>query len=278
MRKNDYFFHVDLPEDLAFVRDELRLAAAVNLHRRGRLTLEDAARVAGLAPAGFVLALKRLCEPAATSTPLELPADVEATAFLDLIESIAKRPGMWGGSPSIADIGHFLNGFLHAVNLMGLPNPCEAWVRWVELRFGIFNTGWHWTRILRNAFGSDEAAVGALPELYRSYLRDRDELGAAGIEAKLRDELRANRICEDPEEAPAPRHDQASAISLAREEGETLGVARAVLTVLRARGIDVPGAVLDRILVEKDPATLQRWLSKAAIVATVSDMIGGDLE
>ncbi|MFT3766701.1 MAG: hypothetical protein QM820_14480 [Minicystis sp.] len=206
MNKISLHFDVDLPEGIVPTVDELRVAAAVNLHGRGRLTLEDAARVAGLAPAGFVAVLDRLREHA-PSQRQEVPRGVEPMGLVELIDSLSKRPGMWVGSSSLADIGHFLNGFRHAVSLMGLPDPLDAWTRWVELRFGVFSPAWHWTRILVHVFGSDEAAIAALPELCRSYLHDRDELGSKGIEAKLWQQATANPVCHEPEETESQRTD-----------------------------------------------------------------------
>jgi hypothetical protein len=58
-------------------------------------------------------------------------------------------------------------------------------------------------------------------------------------------------------------------------QGEAKASARAVLTVLRARGIAVPEGARERILAEKDPARLERWLEKAAVVASVAEMIDG---
>jgi hypothetical protein len=56
-------------------------------------------------------------------------------------------------------------------------------------------------------------------------------------------------------------------------QGEAEANARAVLTVLRARGISVPDAARDRILAQKDPAHLERWLEKAAIAASVAEVL-----
>ena len=57
---------------------------------------------------------------------------------------------------------------------------------------------------------------------------------------------------------------------------ETLaeGQANAVLTVLRARGIAVPEAARKRILAEKDLQRLERWLEKASIVTSITEVIG----
>jgi hypothetical protein len=45
------------------------------------------------------------------------------------------------------------------------------------------------------------------------------------------------------------------------------------LTVLRVRGITVPDAVRERILAEKEPERLERWLEKAAVAASVAAVI-----
>jgi hypothetical protein len=58
-----------------------------------------------------------------------------------------------------------------------------------------------------------------------------------------------------------------------RTEGEAIARARDVLTVLRARGITVPDAARERVLVEKDPERLERWLEKAAVAASVVEVI-----
>jgi glutamine synthetase len=59
-----------------------------------------------------------------------------------------------------------------------------------------------------------------------------------------------------------------------RNEARAEAAARAVLTVLRARGIDVPEAARERILAQKDIECLQRWLEKAAVAASVAEVIG----
>lgn len=45
-------------------------------------------------------------------------------------------------------------------------------------------------------------------------------------------------------------------------------------TVLRARGITVPDAARERIVAEKDPDRLDRWLERAAVVASVAEVLG----
>ncbi len=62
-------------------------------------------------------------------------------------------------------------------------------------------------------------------------------------------------------------------VAQGRVEGRVEGEARALLTVLRGRGIAVPDAVRDRIPAEKDPARLERWLEKAGTASTVTEVL-----
>jgi predicted transposase/invertase (TIGR01784 family) len=56
-------------------------------------------------------------------------------------------------------------------------------------------------------------------------------------------------------------------------EGETVANARAVLTVLRVRGIAVPDAARERILAEKDPARLERWHERAIVATSLAEVL-----
>ncbi|MEO7591877.1 MAG: hypothetical protein ABI134_11760 [Byssovorax sp.] len=56
-------------------------------------------------------------------------------------------------------------------------------------------------------------------------------------------------------------------------KGEATARARDVLTVLRVRGIAVPDAVRELILAQKDPARLESWLEKAAIAASLAEVL-----
>jgi hypothetical protein len=57
-----------------------------------------------------------------------------------------------------------------------------------------------------------------------------------------------------------------------RTEGETAGRAGALLTVLRARRVTVPDAARERILAEKDPVQLDRWIERAVLAGSVADV------
>jgi hypothetical protein len=57
--------------------------------------------------------------------------------------------------------------------------------------------------------------------------------------------------------------------------GEARGEGRAVLTVLDARGVEVPTAVREQILACTDLAQLDVWLRRAATATTAEDVIRG---
>jgi hypothetical protein len=66
-------------------------------------------------------------------------------------------------------------------------------------------------------------------------------------------------------------------VAQGRTEGRTEGrieeAARAVLTALRVRGIAVPEAARERILAQKEPETLERWLERAIVAASFAEVL-----
>ena len=58
-----------------------------------------------------------------------------------------------------------------------------------------------------------------------------------------------------------------------RDEGRAEEAARAVLTVLRVRGLTVPDEARERILAQKDPERLERWHERAIVAASVAEVI-----
>ena len=58
-----------------------------------------------------------------------------------------------------------------------------------------------------------------------------------------------------------------------RTEGRAEEAARALLTVLRARGIAVPDAARERILALKDPERLERLLERAAVAPSLAEVL-----
>lgn len=59
-----------------------------------------------------------------------------------------------------------------------------------------------------------------------------------------------------------------------RDEGRSEEAARAVLTVLRVRGITLPDEVRERILAQKDTEILERWLERAAVATSADEVVG----
>lgn len=57
------------------------------------------------------------------------------------------------------------------------------------------------------------------------------------------------------------------------EDVRTAAHARDVLTVLRVRGIAVPDAVRQRIQAERDLARLERWLERAIVASSITEVI-----
>ncbi|WP_437505455.1 hypothetical protein [Sorangium sp. So ce1099] len=60
-----------------------------------------------------------------------------------------------------------------------------------------------------------------------------------------------------------------------RVEARAEEAARAVLIALRGRGIAVPDVARERILAEKDPETLERWLERAVVAASLAEVLDG---
>jgi hypothetical protein len=56
-------------------------------------------------------------------------------------------------------------------------------------------------------------------------------------------------------------------------KGRVEEAARNLLTVFRARGFTVPDAVRERILGQKDPERLERWLEKAVVATSVAAVL-----
>ncbi|HWU85739.1 MAG TPA: hypothetical protein VN253_00585, partial [Kofleriaceae bacterium] len=59
----------------------------------------------------------------------------------------------------------------------------------------------------------------------------------------------------------------------ARERGRAEARAGDVLTVLRARGIAVPDVERERILAERDPDRLERWLERASVAGSLAAVL-----
>jgi hypothetical protein len=102
--------------------------------------------------------------------------------FESLLQSIARRPAMYVGKCSLRAVSAYLDGYDHASGDLGQAElPLSGWGHWVESRFLISHPAWHWTRILLHAYGTDRAAIEALPQLYQEFLACRAAIGVEGI-------------------------------------------------------------------------------------------------
>lgn len=57
------------------------------------------------------------------------------------------------------------------------------------------------------------------------------------------------------------------------EQGVAQGEAKALLALLRARGFAVSEAARERILAQKDPERLERWVQKAAVATSLDEIL-----
>jgi hypothetical protein len=58
-----------------------------------------------------------------------------------------------------------------------------------------------------------------------------------------------------------------------RAEGEAKGEAKSVLLVLKARGINVPNEVRERVTNCTDTDRLERWVQRAAVIDKAEDLL-----
>ena len=58
-------------------------------------------------------------------------------------------------------------------------------------------------------------------------------------------------------------------------EGEARGEAKALLLVLRSRGVEVSAELEERIMACTDPALLAAWLQRVATVASAGELLAG---
>lgn len=105
--------------------------------------------------------------------------------FLELVDTICKRPGMYVGTESLRDVSIYLYGMENGLTRSASG---ERWMRtwpcWLEGRYMVRHQAQPWPQVLCDLLGSDEAALASLPGLYREFFTDLDALGEAGIEER----------------------------------------------------------------------------------------------
>ncbi len=105
-------------------------------------------------------------------------------SFNILLSSIAARPAMYVGGCNVDAVLTYLHGYDQALVDSGVsPGPLEGFMEWVQRQYLVFHQAWGVGRILLHFYGSDRAAISALPALHAAFLADRALLGIAGITA-----------------------------------------------------------------------------------------------
>jgi hypothetical protein len=128
------------------------------------------------------------------------------------------------------------------------------------------------TTLLVRLMAAGPLLAPAVPELFQL---PPDATERAVAEPHLLEYQR--RLGQQPE--PATPDEQEFLVAMyqtwedARTESRTEAQAKAVLTVLRVRGIAVPDAVRQRVLAERDPARLERWLERASVASAIAEVI-----
>jgi phosphoglycolate phosphatase-like HAD superfamily hydrolase len=122
-------------------------------------------------------------------------------------------------------------------------------VSWpILLKFGLARDG-------QEATSEEDGDMSAeIREWYEAYERNQQQL-----RAQERREAREEGLVEGLDEG--------------LRRGRVEEAARAVLTALRVRGIEVPDAAHDRILAQKDPERLERWHERAIVAASLAEVL-----
>ena len=67
-------------------------------------------------------------------------------------------------------------------------------------------------------------------------------------------------------------HGREEGMARGREEGKLEGLAAAVVEIIVGRGVSLAALDRTRILAERDPDRLARWIARAATCATAADL------
>ncbi len=110
--------------------------------------------------------------------------------FKALLKSIVKRPAMYTDKSTLHALSVYLEGYDHAWgDLRQGYTPLTGWGHWICLRYLIYHSAWSWERVLLHVYGSDQAAIEAMPQLYDEFLAERELLGLERIYDELKRQL-----------------------------------------------------------------------------------------
>lgn len=101
---------------------------------------------------------------------------------------------MYVGTESLRDVAIYLDGMYDGLtgNVDG-EYLTQTWCRWLEGHHMVRHQAQPWTQVLCDLLGSNEAALAALPGLYREFFQDLDSLGEEGIEQRTLQRFIARR-------------------------------------------------------------------------------------
>ena len=81
--------------------------------------------------------------------------------LLELLDNIKKKPGMYLGNKSITKLHMYLEGFLHASNILYGGERClkffKGFQEWTEMKYDITSSH-HWSSIIR-FYSNDESCA-----------------------------------------------------------------------------------------------------------------------
>jgi hypothetical protein len=105
--------------------------------------------------------------------------DKATDQFLNMLDRICERPGMYVGERSLRLFSAYMGGYEHALEDNGLGRILDGFAAWVFLKYDIYSPAWHWTRVLHHSLGTEQAAIARLPTLVREFLAEREMRGGA---------------------------------------------------------------------------------------------------
>ena len=119
--------------------------------------------------------------------------------FRATISAACERPQMYVGRKSLRDLAHYLEDYCHASQDSGVPIAFGVrFQRWIEGRFRIFGSGWHWVRILQHEYENDGDAISSLPELYDEFLATTRNMGDEELKNWMERRLKSERTESKP--------------------------------------------------------------------------------
>jgi hypothetical protein len=114
--------------------------------------------------------------------------------FAPMLEQMCRRPGLYTGQPSFLALACYLEGIEFAArpdeNSKLSPSLSDFGL-WLMRRYLIYGSFWNWSRIVLHVAGSERDAFDLLPQLYREFEEQYDQMDPNKLLEELRTELMA---------------------------------------------------------------------------------------